>query len=298
MKLADFFSNHGNPDIEIMIIDCHTHIFPNSIQANRQTHFANESEFESIYSHPKATIITAEELIAQMDESGVDKSVVFGFPWNQADTVQRHNDYILEAIARFPERLIGFCTFGLSSIDPIKEIERCVRNGMRGVGEIGFYHEDLTRENIEKLAPLMDFCLQHDLPVLLHVNEPIGHQYPGKAPISLLGIYELVSSYQKNTIILAHWGGGLFFYNLLKNEASQRLTNVYFDTAASPFLYKKEIYPIATQIVGDSNLLFGSDYPLIHQGRYLEEMRQSGISDDSFQKIAGINAEKLLKLKD
>ena len=90
-----------------MIIDVHTHIFPQAIRRDRQAHFAGEPAFRLLYDHPRARLAGAGELIAAMDQSGVDRAVVFGFPWRAADRFKRHNDYIMQAVADHPDRLIG-----------------------------------------------------------------------------------------------------------------------------------------------------------------------------------------------
>jgi hypothetical protein len=123
----------------------------------------------------------------------------------------------------------------------------------------------------------------------------VGHNYPGKTPNTLAQIYRLVERFPENTIVLAHWGGGLFFFNLLKKEVKDRLKNVYFDTAASPFLYHPTIYRIAIEVVGVEKILFGSDYPLIEPQRYFEELDSLGLSREQRARICGLNAERLLK---
>ena len=74
------------------------------------------------------------------------------------------------------------------------------------------------------------------------------------------------------------------------------MQNTWFDTAASPFLYDKEIYFIAAKIVGSEKILFGSDFPLLKPGRYFKEMREAGLSHDAIEKICGENAASLFNL--
>jgi predicted TIM-barrel fold metal-dependent hydrolase len=143
----------------------------------------------------------------------------------------------------------------------------------------------------------MAICLKYDVPLLLHVNEPVGHQYPGKTRMSLNYLYKFLKKYPSNRIVLAHWGGGLFLYVLLKREVREVLTNVWFDTAASPFLYRPEIYRMAGEIVGYDKILFGSDYPLLKPERYFKEMHSAGLSARQIEEIAGKNSEGLLRLK-
>ncbi|MDZ7698282.1 MAG: amidohydrolase family protein [Deltaproteobacteria bacterium] len=74
------------------------------------------------------------------------------------------------------------------------------------------------------------------------------------------------------------------------------LSRVWFDTAASPFLYAPDIYRVAGNIVGSERILFGSDYPLLNPERYFKEMAEAGLSKADVDRITGVNAEKLLGL--
>ena len=280
-----------------MIIDCHTHTFPKIIRENRDKYFPNEPAFKLLYETPKSKLVGAEEIITAMDDQGVDKSIIFGFPWQDADTCRRNNDYIIDAVTKYPDRLIGF-----SCLDPFiptaaKEVERCLEAGLKGVGELAFYRSGIDGICLECLDPIMALCKESDVPVMIHTNEPVGHAYPGKTPNTLAQIYQMVKRFSNNTFILAHWGGGIFFYNLLKKEVRESLANVYFDTAASPFLYHTDIYKVAKNLVGIEKILLGTDFPLLKPERYFKELDAAGLNEDEKQQICGGNAQALLKLK-
>ena len=130
---------------------------------------------------------------------------------------------------------------------------------------------------------------------MIHTNEPVGHVYPGKTPNTLIQIYRLVTKFPENKIVLAHWGGGIFLYNILKKEVKESLKNVYFDTAASPFLYDPKVYRYAIDLAGKNKILFGSDFPLIRPTRYFKEMKKAGLTKVEMEKICGKNAATLLK---
>ena len=277
-----------------MIIDVHTHIFPPKICADREKYFEAEPAFERLYRPPQSKMANARELVAAMDANGVDRSVVFGFPWRKTDIVKEHNDYVLESVTQFPDRLIGFGC--LNPFDPhaSREAIRCLDGSLKGIGELAFYDFGMTAGADESLAPIMEICRERNVPVLIHTNEPIGHMYPGKTPNTLAQIYGLIQKFPQNTIILAHWGGGIFFFNLLKREVKASLQNVYVDTAASPFLYDPEIYKVAVQVIGADKILFGSDYPLINPSRYFSEMQAAGLNKAEIEAICGHNALKLM----
>jgi len=277
-----------------VIIDFHTHIFPRLFRDDRAALFSGEPGFEIIYNSPQSSLAGVGDLIRTMDEEEVDKSVIFGVPWENKESFKRHNDYIIECVNKYPDRLIGFSCFSALSSEGAKEAERCLDSGLSGVGELAVYESGLTAEITEALKDVMSLCSQFDVPMLLHVNEPVGHNYPGKAPITLLQIYQFIKTYSSNKIVLAHWGGGIFFYALMKKEVREVLENVWFDTAASPYLYSEDTYRIASEIIGFEKILFGSDYPLLKPLRYFKEMSSAGLFLDAIGQISGLNAAQLL----
>ncbi len=276
-----------------MIIDVHTHLFSREIRENRSRYFPGESAFKLLYDSPKAKLAGAGEMLAMMDAEGVDISVVFGFPWRSSEVFKRENDYILETVAKHPDRFIGLCCFDALSPEAPKEAERCLNAGLSGVGELAFYESGINLKACEALEPILELCREKRLPALIHTNEPVGHFYPGKSPNTLAQIYHLIKRFPENIFILAHWGAGIFFYNLLKKETREVLKNVYYDTAASPFLYEAAIYPEALELAGPDKVLFGTDYPLLKPSRYFKDMAASGISESGRAAIWGGNAARL-----
>jgi predicted TIM-barrel fold metal-dependent hydrolase len=280
-----------------MIIDAHTHIFPEKIRKNREKYFTEEPAFKKLYQSPKSRLIGAREMLASMDDNRVDKAVVFGFPWKDSLRFKQHNDYISEVVSRYPQRFIGLGCFDPFSEGVAAEARRCLqKGGLSGIGELAFYQTGIENSSLSRLEPVMEVCRGLDLPVMIHTNEPIGHSYPGKTPNTLAQIYQLIQSFPQNKIVLAHWGGGLFFFSLLKREVKESLKNVYFDTAASPYLYDADVYRLAIQRVGVAKILFGSDFPLLPPARYFDEMKTAGLSQDEMQQICGANAAALFNL--
>jgi len=175
-----------------------------------------------------------------------------------------------------------------------RELDRGVKGGAKGVGEIAFYDREMGPEEIDSMKPILTQMERRRIPLLLHSNELLGHSYPGKGVTPLERFYELALSFPNLPIILAHWGGGLPFYELMP-EVAKNMVNVYYDTAASPFLYSKRIYAIASQIVGVEKILFGTDFPLLSPRRYFEELEGSGLSKEDQEKILGLNFSRLIK---
>ena len=276
-----------------MIIDFHTHVFPPQIKKKRNQYIDSDPCFAVLYSPKEAKLATADELIDSMDKEGIDISVIVNIGWTTHELCVETNDYILESIARYPKRLIGFGSVQPNSFDAaIAEIERCAKGGIRGIGEIR-PDMQLFDLNDEIMSPIIETLRKHQLILLTHASEPVGHHYPGKGAITPEMLYPFITAFPDLTIVCAHWGGGLPFYALMP-EVKKAMKNVFFDTAASPYLYSPEIYQQVIQLVGADKILFGSDYPLLAQGRLLKEINSLDLAQETKNLILGGNARKLL----
>ncbi|MFC2070679.1 amidohydrolase family protein [Chloroflexota bacterium] len=279
-----------------MIIDFHTHVFPPQINENRDSYIERDPCFAALYSNKKAKLATAEELIENMDRDGVDVSAVLNIGWSTNELCVETNNYILEAIARYPQRLVGFCTVQPRSInDAVNEIERCVRNGIRGIGEMRPDTQQIDLSDKQVTDPFVEVIKKHNLILLIHASEPVGHQYPGKGTVTPESLYPFIAAYPEITTVCAHWGGGLPFYALMP-EVKKVMENTYFDTAASPFLYSTQVYSEVSRLVSTDRILFGSDYPLLVQNRLVAEIRASDLPDEEKEMVLSGNARRLLNI--
>jgi hypothetical protein len=265
------------------------------VRKKREAFCLRDRGFSSVYKNPRARIVGAEELIASMDESGIEQSVICGFPWNETELCSLHNQYLIDSASRYPHRLIVFILLLFS--DPewsAIELDRGIKNGAKGVGEIAFYDREMTAQDIESMRPIFKEMEKQKIPILLHTNEHLGHSYPGKGGTPLEVFYQFALAFPSLPILLAHWGGGLPFYELMP-EVVKAMANVYYDTAASPFLYSKRIYRIVSEIVGAEKIIFGSDFPLVRPRRYFQELEESGLSIEDREKILGLNFLRFLQ---
>lgn len=276
-----------------MIVDFHTHLFSPQVKKNRDEYIKADPCFALLYSDPKAKLVTAEELISSMDEAGVDVSVILNIGWTRHEMCIESNDYILEVVARYPKRLVGFCAVKLESPQAAREIERCAKSGIKGVGELRPDVQLLDPGNKQIMEPVIKVMREHNLILLTHASEPVGHHYPGKGTITPDILYSFITSFPDLPLVCAHWGGGFPFYALMP-EVKEAMDNVFFDTAASPFLYSHKIYSQVIQLVGADKILFGSDYPLLGQSRIIEEIKSLELEEEVKAKILGGNAQRLL----
>lgn len=266
------------------------------MRENRDRYIGRDKTFAALYDDPKARMASAEDLIAVMDKDGVDVAVAMGVGWSNYDTAREANDYIIDATRRWHGRIVGF-----ASINPawgekaVWEAERCADAGLRGIGELHPDTQGFDLADRDAMAGLMAVAEERSLIITTHSSEPVGHLYTGKGSVTPQVLMQFVGNFPEATIVCAHWGGGLPFYALMP-EVSSALRNVYFDSAASPFLYTPLVYTTVSALVGADKALFGSDYALLRPRRLLNEIRASGLTAEQQTAVRGGNAARLLGL--
>jgi predicted TIM-barrel fold metal-dependent hydrolase len=279
-----------------LTIDTCTHVLPETFAVNRERISRADRTFRGLFADPKAKFAQTPDLIASMDEAGVDVSVCAGFGWTDPEVARESNDYNLEAARLHPDRLIAFCSVNpLWGEDAVTEVRRCHEAGAKGIGELHPDTQGIIDADLAALAPVLDTAKELGMPTLIHASEPVGHGYLGKGSVTPELLMALVNAFPNNTFIFSHFGGGLPFYGLMP-EVRSALKNVYFDSAAFPFLYRPEVFDVTARAIGAEKILFASDFPLVHQKRALNEFGQSGLSTDDSLLVRGANAANLLNL--
>lgn len=279
-----------------MIVDLHAHITAPEIISRRDEYLVRDAWFRDLYANPQARLSSADDLVAEMDRSGVDRAVVCGFGWREMDLCRRDNDYVIESVARYPERLIGLAIANpLAGAEAVREIERCAEHGVRGVGELMPDGQGYRLDDERVMAPVVEALQAHDLLLLAHCSEPVGHAYPGKGTVTPDQVIRFARRFPEVTLVCAHWGGGTLFYELMP-EVARVMGRVYYDTAASLYLYADAIFELAARWMPDK-VLFATDFPLIAPGRFLARVRAAGLPADALNKMLGGNACRLLGLE-
>ena len=268
-----------------MVTDFHTHIVPPWLIREREAWVSRDATFGELFSDPRARLATAEDLIAAMDEDGVNRSVVMGYGWTDFDLARRCNDYIAESVSAFPDRLNGFGSVNPAWGDAAAiELERCVQLGLRGLGELHADTQGFDLGDARTMRLVLEVADEYGLVITTHSSEPVGHLYQGKGnttPGVLMRFIENARLYGNVKIVCAHWGGGLPFYALMP-EVHEALANIWFDTAASPFLYDASVFGTVSRLVGTEKVLLGSDYPLLRFGRQARQVEEAGLNVADF----------------
>ncbi len=294
-----------------MIIDSHIHMYMPEVYQDPQAWARKVDEpywALLITGRPGRPSIqgwaTVERLLLDMDQAGVDRVVMQGMYWQNLETCVTQNNWYIKWCRQYPHRLVGFAVVQPKAGDrALDEVRRAVGEGLRGLGEMLPYAQGYHMRDPDFLR-VVELLIQLNVPLCLHVSEPVGHVYPGKSTTPLEDYFWLATQYPELKLILAHWGGLLPFYELMKGVPEQ-LKNVYYDTAATPLLYRREVYKAVVDVVGAQKILYGSDYPLlIYPGyereprftRLLDEMRSAGLTSQELGLVLGGNVARLLNL--
>ena len=129
----------------------------------------------------------------------------------------------METASRSDGRIIPFIGVTPQNVDSMQiELDRW-RNSFKGIGEL--YEQAQRFDYVESdVAELMfDRCVEDDLFALIHVSEQVGHIYPGKESTSPERVAKLIDKKAEALkLILAHWGGGLGFYEMMPEIAKNK----------------------------------------------------------------------------
>jgi len=268
------------------------HVTPPDIIADWEKIAEKEPYFSLISNSKVNKFADGEGVVSILEKDGFDKAVVFGFGFNDIGLCRYVNDYVIQKVKEYPDKLIGFAVAPPGGRETAAEIERCFNSGLKGVGELFPQGQSIDLINEGKSSSLAGTCKELGIPLLLHANESVGHDYPGKTDVPLKDIEKFVLNNPDLNIILAHFGGGIFIYETMK-EIKAGFRSVYYDTAVIPYLFDARIYDVVKALGICDRILFGSDFPILPPSRYLKSLNASALNEEEKKLILGLNARRL-----
>ena len=282
-----------------MIIDIHTHTFPDKIAAatlDKLKHLSHTIPF---------TDGTAAGLAASMARAGVDRSVVM-----PVATSPRQVPHVNDASARMNElgAQTGVLSFGCMhpDFDGWKEELARVRDlGLKGI-KLHPQYQDTDFDDPRYLR-ILDRCGELGLVVLTHAGLDIG--MPGKDNCAPEMVARALAQVGPVKLVLAHMGGWRQWDRV---EALLPGTGVYLDTSFSlgeitplddghyrpgdlPLLDEAAFLRMVRRF-GPDRILFGTDSPWDDQETALARLRALPLEKSELDAILGGNARKLLEL--
>lgn len=246
------------------------------------THVASQALTDA-YTGGGFPAVGADDLIALLDEANVRRAIVlsagyFGAGAGVTDDslMAPENDYVAAEIAKYPDRLIGFCGINPLFDTAIAEIDRCLDlPGMVGVKlQLEASGVDLADDqHAAALAAVFDRVAERDAPVLMHVAGGYGLPISGRA-FAVLG--EILTSHPTVRVTHAHCAGNLNDDDielwLRLNGSGYDLETSFVDISACLEFFKdaprsqRELIVWRLRQWGIEHVLFGSDYFVFDDG--------------------------------
>ena len=281
-----------------MIIDFHTHTFPEAIAERAVTTLANSSNMKN-YLSGKET-----DLRSSMQTVGIDYSILLPVVTkpSQSESV---NKSAIETNDRYQET--GLMSFGgiHPENDNYRDILRSLaQNGIRGV-KIHPVFQETYIDDIRFLR-ILDCACEYDLIIVTHAGFDIS--YPGLDYVTPTHILSAIEQVKPDKLVLAHMGGWNCWDEVMELLVGK---NVWFDTAFSSYPIRHMDasipYPWKPQLTmqqfkeialahGTDRILFGSDSPWSAQAENITQLQECGFDAASLQAILGKNAATLLEI--
>ena len=276
-----------------MIIDFHTHVFPDKIAEKTITALAGAADAEPYLNG------AVSELLDSMRRSGVDKSIIM--PVNtrpgQFESITRFAKHINDTY----EELISFGGIHPDDEDIDGKLSALKADSFKGIK----LHPDYTNTFIddERYIRIVAKAKRLGLIVLSHSGKDpafdIVHCTPERGMKMLRRVQELTPGEQP-FFIFAHLGDNRHINEVIKHLAGQ---NCYIDISCSfsdygPYSEADDDDIIRViRIHGADKILFATDSPWNGQTEYIERLKGlKGLYDKEKELILGKNAEKLLDL--
>lgn len=275
------------------MIDCHVHVYPPEIIANAAAIAEKEPYFALLTAGKVHKWATAEDVLAAMDRDGVDVSWIFGFAFRDPGLCALCNDYVIDAVGKYPTRLKGLAVVPPCAQETGKEILRCREKGLVGVGELFPGGQNFDISDVRQTWRLAGTVAEAGMFLLIHSAEPVGHDYPGKGNTGPKEAAEFCIHHPEVDVVFAHFGGGLWMYELMP-EMKLVLSNAYYDSAAWPWLYEPAVLKAMESAGVLHKLFYGSDFPILAYPKYENLVAASAVGGAEVEKFLHGNAHDFL----
>ena len=267
-----------------MIVDFHTHIFPDKIAAKTISLLSEKG------GTPAFSDGSVAGLLCQMEQGGVDVAVtlpVLTSP-GQFESVNRFAAQINQRFEREPRRLISFAGIH-PGCDGIEEKMKWIReNGFLGVKIHPDYQETFITD--ESYVRILECAREYDLIVVTHAGVDGAYRdRPVRCPPLLAK--ELIRKVPHSKLVLAHLGGNERFEEVLELLCGE---DVYLDTAYVLPQMDKDVFQRILNKHGAERILFASDSPWSSIRQSASLVREFAPDITTEEKILWKNAKDLL----
>jgi len=236
-----------------------------------------------------------------MDAAGVERAILLAWYWESHDSCLENFQWQLDAIRKAPDRFLALAPFNAKGgASALALLRKAFDAGFAGLGELNPPAQGYPYQS-DFLDQALSLAGEHGLVANFHATDPRSRDHPGKIETPFASLLSLANRHPHTRFIFSHLGGMEPLHN-----AQDLPENLYYDTAATPLLYKDpESYSALLRKASAEKILFGTDYPLRVFPRNpdspdfktpLEHLRSLPLSDVQLQLIASGNAKRLFNL--
>jgi predicted TIM-barrel fold metal-dependent hydrolase len=267
-----------------MIIDFHTHIFPEKIAK------ATIDALEKRSNGHASTDGTVEGLMKELSKANVDIGIalpVLTKP-TQFDSVARFAIRVNEKFASEDRKIISFAGIH-PKCDNIKEKMKFLKdNGIKGVKIHPDYQDTFIDD--EGYIEILKCAKDLDMIVVTHAGVDDGYVgEPIKCPPELCK--KVIEKVEHNKLVLGHYGGHKQWENVLELLCD---FDVYFDTAFTLHEISEDLFKKILNRHGEDKILFATDCPWRDISEDLKILFSYNLEKTVLNKILYKNAIKLL----
>ena len=266
-----------------MLIDFHTHLFPDTLAARTIPKLAQVSGCTP-YSDG-----TLAGLHSKMDAWKVDLAVTLHIATKPSQQTNVNNF----AASVQSDRLLAFGSVHPDAPDALEEMERIKALGLRGIklhpDYQGFFVDD------PKVFPIYQKAAQLDLPILFHCGwDPVS---PGVVHAEPQALARVLEAFPQLTVVGAHLAG-MERYDEVEKYLAGQFPNLYLDISMSPrYCRDPGQFVRILERHGIDRILFGTDCPWGNAPETAAYLKQVGLAPEENEKIFSGNAKRLLKLQ-
>ena len=222
---------------------------------------------------------TTPQILHALEQAGA-RGVIF--PFHEPDGYSEANDHVIEAAAASDGRLVAFCRLDPNTGDAVREAERALDAGARGI-KLHPRAEDFSLDEHE-VRRVFGVAHERRLPVLIHAGRGI--------PALGRHAVEHAAALPDARVILAHCG--ISDLSWIWRDA-QRLPNLYFDTS---WWSPADVLALC-RLIPPGQILFASDCPygtpLQHALFVLRCALQAELSPEQIRCVMGEQTRRLVE---
>ena len=267
-----------------MIIDFHTHIWPEKIAARAVESLVKGSG--GIY--PPVSDGTLAGLLKNMEEWKIDYSVLQPVVTKESQ-VESTNLWVAEIQNQYKNQIVSFGGIWPHSENYKAQIDFVVSLGLKGLKFHPEYQNFVVDE--DRFLKIYDYALSKGLILIFHAG--FDPAYPPPFKTSPAQFAKIADSMQGGKIVAAHLGGSQQ-WDLVEKDLCGK--NIYLDTAMGFDFYSKEQFLRIVKNHGQEKILFGTDSPWSSGKTELEKLYSLELPEETKNQIAGLNAKKILDL--